>query len=97
MRKATPYNVIAAFRPGPEGMVRAIGGLTRCGVSRSAIKVQEMSESEVLVAVHVADRTTATWAALVMRDLGGERIHFVDGRGLPLPPRAEHPGRAGAG
>jgi hypothetical protein len=51
----------------------------------------EVAERDVLVAVHVHDPVLAARAAGVLRELGAERVHLVDGRGVPLPPQADHP------
>jgi hypothetical protein len=51
----------------------------------------EVAERDVLVAVHVHDPVLAARAAGVLRQLGAERVHLVDGRGVPLPPQADHP------
>jgi hypothetical protein len=46
----------------------------------------EVAERDVLVAVHLEDAALAARAAGVLRELGAERVHLVDGRGVPLPP-----------
>jgi hypothetical protein len=51
----------------------------------------EVAERDVFVAVHVHDPVLAARAAGVLRELGAERVHLVDGRGVPLPPQADHP------
>jgi hypothetical protein len=51
----------------------------------------QVAERDVLVAVHVHDPVLATRAAGVLREVGAERVHLVDGRGVPLPPQADHP------
>jgi hypothetical protein len=51
----------------------------------------EMAERDVLVTVHLGDPDAAARAARLLQWLGAERVHFIDGNGVPLPPQAQHP------
>jgi hypothetical protein len=51
----------------------------------------EAAERDLLVTVHLGDPGAAEQAAGVLRSLGAERVHFLDGNGVPLPPQAQHP------
>jgi hypothetical protein len=51
----------------------------------------EVAERDVLVAVHLDDPALAAQATIALRELGAERVHLVDARGVPLPPQADHP------
>lgn len=50
-----------------------------------------VAERDVLVAVHVEDPALVGHTAAVLREFGAERVHFVGGDGVPLPPQAAHP------
>jgi hypothetical protein len=51
----------------------------------------EMAERDVLVTVHLGDPDAAARAARLLQWLGAERVHLVDGNGIPLPPQARNP------
>lgn len=51
----------------------------------------EMAERDVLVTVHLGDPDAAARAARLLRWLGAERVHFIDGNGVALPRQAQHP------
>jgi hypothetical protein len=49
------------------------------------------AERDLLLAVHVDDRSVAEQAAAMLRELGAEDVHLVAAGGIPLPPQAQHP------
>jgi len=49
------------------------------------------AERDLLVGVHVGDRTLAEQAASLLRRLGAEEVHLVAAGGIPLAPQAQQP------
>jgi hypothetical protein len=72
------------------GFVDGGGGLPR-GVGDREAEEQPAAERDVLVSVRAEDPATAERAAIILRELGAERVHLVDVHGVPLPPQAQHP------
>jgi hypothetical protein len=51
----------------------------------------EVAERDVLVTVELGDPAAAERTARLLRFLGAERVHCVNGDGVPLPPQAQRP------
>jgi hypothetical protein len=51
----------------------------------------EIAERDVLVTVALGDPTAAERTAGLLRGLGAERVHLLDGHGVALPSQAQHP------
>jgi hypothetical protein len=74
------------------GVVAGGGGLNRPhGEEHDTGTQPEVAERDFLVGVHLDDPAAADRAAARLRDLGAERVHLIDGHGVPLPPEAKHP------
>jgi hypothetical protein len=73
------------------GLVVGGAGLTRQQGGRTDRDDRPAAEGDLLVTVHLGDPAAAERAAGVLRSLGAERVHFLDGNGVPLPPQAQHP------
>ena len=66
MRKVAPYNVVAAFRPRPDGTVPAVDGLIRRGIPAWAITVHQPEDGWTLdefaeMEGEMQDELNASW------------------------------------
>jgi hypothetical protein len=77
------------------GFVAGGGAAPRTGAGAEAEEFDDPrppAESDVLLAVHVAEPETAERAARMLRDdLHADRVHLVDAAGTPLPPQHGDP------